>query len=652
MEEIQLPKGFTLSMVQNQVMSEYNTSIDFVNDKLDLFRRRETLYIDNTNQENKVYVRLVFSTIQTLKALFSQNEIAVKFKGRRVWAEQAAQNRQNLAKFDYEEMNLGAKKDQVQDDKLTYGVAIELGDTYDQVRKCPWVLVVDPRCWIPDIYADVNRGASYHGFELKMTKYEFKASAGYFNTDEIRTDEEIQEDLEEYVQKGKTWEEARNLQAQNGVRNLWLSGDIEWDNAQYSVYRHMTIFGGKKYITERANNKSLLIRFQEIKAVRDEEKKDPSLIPFPVVTRNWIEKRGDPYGVCVADILEDKQRMIQLFMNLNKIKAENEAWGDIFFYDPNVVKNIDSLKIPSTDWPRYVKADLRAGTAMVEAPRSQVKQDAYNMPNVLSSQGMTDIGLDARTMGSSEWAQISATENQRVQKNANLRLMLGVRVNNRAEKLFWDILWLRPYQEFFKRNDKKNIYINTGVGISPWIVQQPDFSTSNDINIEIVSKIDDDEDKNEKLTRILPLVNFALTRPGSKYSKDKLLRDVYWRAGLTEEEANVYIDLSPEEIQAREDLELINRNEMPKQCQNPQEDHWTYVVIYQSAVNTDAKWKAIEQRMQLYMLSWQAEKATQWMSQLGANDNLSNTQAQVTSNAMNQKGSAAIGAASLQSLTA
>jgi hypothetical protein len=92
-----------------------------------------------------------------------------------------------------------------------------------------------------------------------------------------------------------------------------------------------------------------LIRFQEIKAVRDEEKKDPSLIPFPVVTRNWIEKRGDPYGVCVADILEDKQRMIQLFMNLNKIKAENEAWGDIFFYDPNVVKNIESLKIPSTD---------------------------------------------------------------------------------------------------------------------------------------------------------------------------------------------------------------------------------------------------------------------------------------------------------------
>ncbi len=651
MSTVKLPEGFTLERIKSQVDSEYNASIDFVNDKRDLFRKRESLYMDNTNQENKVYVRLVFSTEQTLKALFSQNEIWVEFQWRRVWAEQAAQNRQNLAKFDYEEMDLWAKKDQVQDDKLHYGVWIEVTDWRDSVRKCPKVLVVDPRCWIPDIYADVNRWFTYHGFELSMTKYDFKKEAWYFNTDAIMTDEELQKEIEEYIQAGKSVEEARNLQAQNASRSLWYSNDINWDNALYSIYRHMTIFGNRKYITERANNRSLLIRFQEIKPVREEEKLDPSLVQFPVVTRNRIEKRWDPYGVCVPDILEDKQKMMQLFLNLNKIKAENEARWDIFFYDPNVVKNIESLKIPATDWPRYVKADLSRGTAMIEAPRSSVKQDAYNMPNILSSQGMTDIWLDARTMGSSEWAQISATENQRVQKNANLRLMLGIRVNNRAEKKFWDILRLRVYQQFFKWNDKKNIYINSGVWMTPSIIQQADFSTSNDIDIKIVSQMDVEEEKSAKLTRVLPLINFALTRPWSKYSKDKLLRDVYRWAWLSREDANVYVDLSPEEIQAREDLELINRNEMPKKCENPQEDHRTYVVIYQSAINTDAKWKAIEQRMQLYMLSGQAEKATQSMNQLWANDNLSNTQAQVTSNAMNQKGSAATWAASLQSLT-
>ena len=651
MEEVKLPSGLTLDKVISQIKWEYQSSYNFVNAKRELFRSREDLYMNNTDQENKVYVRVVFSTEQTLKALFSQNEIWVEFQWRRVGSESAAQNRQNLAKFDYDEMDLEAKKDQVQDDKFHYGVALEVTDGRDSVRKCPKVIVVDPRCRIPDIYADVNRGFSFHGFELTMTKYDFKASAWYFNTDAVMTDEEIQAEIEEYINKGKTAEEAKNLFAQNAVRSLWNQADIQWDNALYSIYRHMTIFNGKKYIVELANNMSTLIRFQEIKAVRKEEKKDPSLIQFPVVARNWIEKRWDPYGICVPDILEDKQRMMQLFLNLNRIKAEHEARGDIFFYDPNVVKNIDSLKIPSTNWPKYVKADLARGTAMVEAPRSTIKQDAMNMPSILQSQWTMDIGMDERTMWVSQGSQISATENQRVQKNANLRLLLGMRVNNRAEKKFRDILWLRIYQQFFKRNDKKNIYINTGVGITPFIIQQKDFTTSNDINIKITSKIEVDEDRNEKLTKVMPLLNFALARPWSKYSKDALLRDVYWRSGLDKEKVNVYIDPSVEECQAREDLELINRNEDPKPCENPQEDHRTYVVIYQSAIDTPAKRRAIEKRMQLYMLSGQASSAQKQMQTLWGNANLSNTQAQVTSNAMNMQGNTSMNAESLSSLT-
>jgi len=650
MQEIKLPKGLTADKIIQQVTSEYNASIDFVRTKRDLFRARENLYMDNTNQENKVYVRLIFSVIQTLKALYSANEIGVEFQWRTVGSEDAARNRQNLAKFDYEEMRLWEKKDQLQEDRFIYGAWVEVTDWRDTVRKCPKVIVVDPRCWIPDIYADVNRGYSYHGFELTMTKYDFKAQAGYFNTDSVMTDEQIQAEIQEYVQSGKTSEEAINLFAQNATRNLWYQTDIDGDNALYSIYRHMTILNGRKYIIELANNMSTLIRCQEIKAVRDEEKKDPSLVPFPVVIRNWIPKRWDPYGICVPDVLEDKQRMMQLFLNLNKIKAEHEARWDIFFYDPNVIKNIDSLKIPAVNWPKYVKADLSRGTPMVEAQKSAIKSDAINMPSILQSQGTLDIGMDERTLWISWGNSISATENQRVQKNANLRLMLGMNVNNRAEKDFRDILWLRLYQQYFKRNDKKNIYINSWVWMTPAIIQQKDFSTTNDINIKITSKSEADEERSANLTEVLPLANYILSRPWSKYSKDKFLRDMFGWTKLEKEAINVYIDMSTEEIQAREDLELINRNEMPKECENPQEDHWTFVVIYQSAIDTPAKWKAIEQRMRLYMISWQAEQAQQQMVWLGNNDNLSNTQSQVTSNAMNMQGNTSKNAASLDSL--
>jgi len=90
--------------------------------------------------------------------------------------------------------------------------------------------------------------------------------------------------------------------------------------------------------------------------------------------------------VCVPDLLEDKQKMKQLFMNLNRIKAENEALGDIFFYDEDVIDNINDLKVPSIG-PKYVKANLSKGnTPMMEVAKARIKQDAYNMPEILEQQ--------------------------------------------------------------------------------------------------------------------------------------------------------------------------------------------------------------------------------------------------------------------------
>jgi hypothetical protein len=67
----------------------------------------------------------------------------------------------------------------------------------------------------------------------------------------------------------------------------------------YSIYRHFTKFNNRWYLTEWANNRTLLVRLEMIKAVRAEEKADPSKIPCPVVHSWFIFKEGDPYGLCV-----------------------------------------------------------------------------------------------------------------------------------------------------------------------------------------------------------------------------------------------------------------------------------------------------------------------------------------------------------------
>lgn len=60
-------------------------------------------------------------------------------------------------------------------------------------------------------------------------------------------------------------------------------------------------------------------------------------------------------------------------------------------------------------------------------------------------------------------------------------------------------------------------------------------------------------------------------------------------------------------MQALEDVELLNIDEDPKPCENLNEDHWSYIVIYQNANNTDAKYRAINARIQMYIQSGQAE---------------------------------------------
>lgn len=78
---------------------------------------------------------------------------------------------------------------------------------------------------------------------------------------------------------------------------------------------------------------------------------------------------------------------------------------------------------------------------------------------------------------------------------------------------------------------------------------------------------------------------------------------MYEWSNIDSETVCSWIEPSLEEMQALQDLELINNNEEPAECSDVNEDHWTYINIYQYALNTKAKYDAIEKRRQLYIQS-------------------------------------------------
>lgn len=267
---------------------------------------------------------------------------------------------------------------------------------------------------------------------------------------------------------------------------------------------------------------------------------------------------------------------------------------------------------------------------MMEVPKAGIKSDAFAMPNIMRNQGETDIGIDAALRGVSPDASRTATEHQRVQKNANLRMLLGSKIDSRAEKKFWR-QWYRSYYDNFSMEDEKNIYLNTGLGQLPLKVMKKDFTTKGDIDIKVITTTEADEMQEKQRAAYMATITPILQNPGSKYSKDFALRKMYKLNGISDEEAYILVPESPEEIQAKMDLELLNRGKDPGKIVNLQEDHMTFIAIYQSAVNipnNNAKSNAIaRRRMAVRQSGQQAQQAQQEPS-----SELNNMSSQMTSN--------------------
>lgn len=61
---------------------------------------------------------------------------------------------------------------------------------------------------------------------------------------------------------------------------------------------------------------------------------------------------------------------------------------------------------------------------MLEVPKSSIKSDAYNMPEILRQQAERAAGIDNAMMGIHPDTVRTQGEHQRVQENANLRMGL------------------------------------------------------------------------------------------------------------------------------------------------------------------------------------------------------------------------------------
>ena len=557
------------------VEKEYQSSLFFTEAKRQLYKKRKMLYMNIEDQDKKIYSRLIFSTIETLLALYVKSWPTANFSVNGEFFDETEKTIKMVAESDFERMELWEKDERANFHSFFYGTSIKVLDGFDTQTKNPECVVISPMQWVCDPQASINLKDRFHGFELQVDKSSLTEDWGYFNLDKL-----------------EPWEWRLSEEDRESSQDVRHLNDDYGTHGLYNIYHHYTIINGQKYLITLGNSRKLLIRCEELTPKNKEQKKNPRLIKFPVVVGNWIPTEFDRWGISICDILEDKQTAIQLFMNLNRIKAENEAWGDIFLYDPDIIENIDELKMPKL-WPKYIKASRlnQWGTPMLEVPRGNIKSDAFNMPNVVKQQWFLELGLDERSLWVSGETPITATENQRVQANANLRQILGLKRRARSEALFRK-LWYESYQECFY--GKKKIKVPWRYGGRYLELESKDFIVEDSVEVIIEFALDVEEKNDKVKLEMLAMRDAFMNDPQkSDISKRIFERELFKLQGFSPEKIALFSEKTLEEEQAELDLELLNRNEELEPIADLNENHLVYLEIYKRAKDTPAKQKAI-----------------------------------------------------------
>ena len=631
---VQKIKGWTYEEIQTKVAQEYDAWAEVAMKKRPILANYLKAY--NVDWEDlKDWDTVKSKSLYTYRNLFVsslyKNRPLVKIEWRKRWDAEYAKTWNHLLEFDYEEMDEDRITYKKIEDECDYGIYLAVDEGWNKVTESPRKKLYSPMCWIPDPYFDVVKGFNFHGFELVLTEEE--VSDLYHNTEYMLTDKELKalkEKLKwDYTQRLMTWAD-------------WYGIGEEFHTTKsnlkcYSVYRHFTKFNGRWYLTEWANDRTLLIRCEEIEAVRSEEKKDPTLIPCPVVHSWLLPKKWDPYGLCVWDLAKDNQDSEEKIMNLLIDKVHEETFSWITVYNADVVdwKELAHRKLGKR---KYVPAKWNLeNRKVIENIQTQTSWtwDWYNLKNMIDQKSTKEIWFDEQSI----WVYartITATQSQLLQANQNVRLSTIFKVFLWGEKTYWDVLWYRSYQKNFKMTSEKNITLNNWLWSVVYTVMWKDLDTKRDLHLTLVTELDrrEQEESNKAafMASYQPLMEQA--NPFGKIILTKDFAKVMW---MNDELVDSIYDYPTEYDQAVLDLELLNNDEDVGEITNMNENHKIYIQVYQQALDTKAKKKAIMRRKQALIVSWQAnqEAMMQWMGQMqGASQN------QLVSNYISQENQA------------
>lgn len=213
----------------------------------------------------------------------------------------------SVFKFDYTDTGRKQMKDAIIIDNCNYGIAVECMDMFDEDENQPMSALINPDTCIPDPKCNSGSDMRFFGFSRKVSAYKLENSGNY-NLQGMNVME---------------FSEDRNLLDSNQARTT--NGYITSNEGFVDLYEHYTIHDNKKYLTTWVNERSTLIRAQEIAKLTKAEEMNPMKCKFPII---FHRRKPFPYrwaGYRVWEEVGNEQDIITQLKNLEIEQARISA---------------------------------------------------------------------------------------------------------------------------------------------------------------------------------------------------------------------------------------------------------------------------------------------------------------------------------------
>lgn len=566
-----------------QVNSEYQLAWWFMKPKWDEWALRLKLYNNQKRDKSAVGDPLLFTIHQTILASLYDDRLMATFQPRESGDDETAENLNDLALYDYDEMEKDVIDYTWDWDTSFFGRGLVMLMEFDREKKCPvpenWdpmVTLRDPRA--KSVNGDMKgRGrARFLGREIRLTKGEMEEAKVYFNFKDIKPDST---DINSMIDRN----EQLRQEAQGFANVARFSGDLKGDNSTARLLEWFTTYKGKLCLVTLGDNRKKVVRYTELKGTK-----------IPILDRSLYPIAADWDGVSIPDLTEDKQRARAKLTNLG-IKVAESGLYPMYLFDTNRIKNRADLNFEQN---KFIGVDGNPAGAVQIMQKDNIKQDVSYIMDTLDNAAQKATATPDIQQGQVSGDQRTATELSIVNNKVDTRYSLSAKIFGWSEKRFWQQWYFLYKTHFVAGIDEKTIRISGALGARFRPLRRENIITDIDPDVSIESRVLSEAKRYNQLQIFRGYVQMIAQDPNAnlRYA----FKHMGKLSGLKKDEIDQILPPTIDELIASDENKKLEANALV--MVQATDDHIIHMEIHNKLSDTPAKYAHIEAHKKAMML--------------------------------------------------